>query len=169
AEQREDHGQGHGSKEFSFHAFEREDGQVHDHDDQLAEHGRLANFHGGVADDVDTIARLGFVAPEPAHDVFDHDPRAIDDETKIEGAQAQQAGGDAEAQHAAEGAQERQWDRQGDHQAGAQVAQEDEQDGDDEQAPLEQVFAHGIQHLVHEPGALIHRGDPDVGGQVLFD
>ncbi len=54
ADQGEDDRQRHRPEQLAFDAFEREDRQVDDHDDQLAEHRRLADLDGGVADDLQT-------------------------------------------------------------------------------------------------------------------
>ena len=51
ADEHQNHRQRHRQKHFAFHAFEREDRQIHDHDDQLPEHGGLSDFDGGFADD----------------------------------------------------------------------------------------------------------------------
>ena len=42
-----------GRNSFPSTPCEREDRQIHDHDDELAEHRRLADLDGGVADDVE--------------------------------------------------------------------------------------------------------------------
>ncbi len=47
------HRQRHGPEHFSFHTFQSEDRQEDDHDDQLAEHGGLADFENSIADRVE--------------------------------------------------------------------------------------------------------------------
>ncbi len=82
---------------------------------------------------------VGIAVGNVADAVLDHDHRAIDDHAEVDGSQAQQAGRDAEAQHAGEGEQHRQRDGQGHDHRRPQVAQEQEQHRDDQQAALEQV------------------------------
>ena len=124
---------------------------------------------GSVADDVDHVpprfARDAIVA----HAVFDHHDRAIDDHAEVDRAQAQQAGGDAELQHAAEGEQHRQRNRDGNDHRSAQVAEEGEQHGDHEQAAFEQVFLDGVDDVIDQFGAIVDRRDVDVGRQRGFD
>ena len=57
--------------------------------------------------------------------VLDHHDRAIDDHAEVDRPQAQQAGGDAEPQHAGEGEQHRQRNRQRHDDGRPQVAQEE--------------------------------------------
>ena len=82
--------------------------------------------------------------------VFDHDDRAIDDHAEVDGAQAEQAGRNAEPEHAAEGEQHRKRNRQGHDQRRAQIAEEGEQHGDDEQAAFEQVFRDRVDHVIDQ-------------------
>jgi hypothetical protein len=81
----EDHGQRHRLEQFSFDPFEGEDRQVHDDDDQFAEHGRLAHFDRRVADDVEARATRLFRVVHPPDRILDHDHRRIDHEAEIEG------------------------------------------------------------------------------------
>jgi hypothetical protein len=105
AEQREDHRQRHRPEQLPLHALQCQDGEIDDHDNQLTEHGRLPYLEDGVADDGGP-ARAGVgVVGQAAHDVFDQDDGAVHDQAEVEGAEAEQAGGDAEAEHPAEGEQ----------------------------------------------------------------
>ena len=98
-----------------------------------------AHLHRRIAEDFLLGCASNLVMRQPADGVFHHDDGAIHHQAEVDGPQAEQAAGDAEAPHAAEGEGQRQRDGQGHHQAGPQVAQEDEQDGDHQQAALEQV------------------------------
>ncbi len=89
--------------------------------------------------------------------VLDHHHRAIDDHAEVDRPQAQQAGRDAEPQHAGEGEQHRQRNRQGDDHRRPQVAEEREQHGDDQQPALEQVVLHRVDDVVDQLGAVVHR------------
>ena len=99
---------------------------------------------------------------EPADRVLDHDHGRIDHQAEVQRAEREQAGGDAEAQHAVESHEHRQRDRQGHDQARAQVAQEDEEDRDDHEAALEQVRAHRLDDVVHQLGTVIEHRRLDV-------
>ena len=104
-----------------------------------------------------------------AHGVLDHDDRAIDHQTEIKRAEAEQAAGNAEAEHAAEGEEHRQRNGRRHHQHGAEIAQEDEKDSDHQQEALEKIPAHGGDHLVHKIGALVDRLDVDVRRKIFLD
>ena len=62
ADQRKEHRLGHRAKQLAFDPFEREDRQIDDHDDQFAEHRRLADFDAGVAHDVDRRSAAGWAS-----------------------------------------------------------------------------------------------------------
>ena len=102
---------------------------------------------------------------EPPDRVLDHDHRGVDHQAEVDGTQGEEAGGDAEAQHAIEGDHHRQRDGQGDDHTGAQVAEEDEQDGDDQQAALEEVAAHRVDDVIHQFGAVVDHLDLDARWQ----
>ena len=53
--------------------------------------------------------------------------------------------------------------------APSKVAQEGEQHGDDEQAAFEQVFLHGVDHVIDQLGAVVDGGYADIGRQPGFD
>ena len=60
ADQGEDHRQRHRPKQLAFDPFQRQDRQVDDHDDQFAEHRRLADFDRRVADDLQSCFAVGY-------------------------------------------------------------------------------------------------------------
>ncbi len=96
-----------------------------------------------------------------AHHVLDHDHRAVHHQPEVEGSQAQQAGGDAEAEHAAEGEQQRQRDGQCHDGCRPQVAQEQKQHGDDQQAGFQQIGAHRVDDVRDQLGAVVDRDHLD--------
>ena len=159
AGQGEDDRQRHRPEQLALDPFQGQDRQVDDHDDQFAEQGRLADLDGGVADHVELGLLRQVAVGEVADAVLDHDHRAVHDQAEVDGPQAQQAGGDAEAQHAGEGEEHRQRDGQRHDGRRPQVAQEEEQHGDDQQAALEQVAAHGVDDVVDQLGAVVDRLD----------
>ena len=120
----EDHRQRHRAEHLPLDAFEREDRQVDDHDDQLAEHRRLADFDRGVTHDLQPRPARGVTCRKVADAVLHHDDRAIDNQPEVDGPQAEQARGDAEPPHSREGEKHRERDGEGDNQPRPQVAQE---------------------------------------------
>ena len=152
--QREDDRQGHRPEELPLDPLEGEDRQVDDHDDELAEHRRLADLDGRVADDRQLRPVRAVVGQVPDA-VLDHDDRAVDDQAEVDGPEAHQAPGDPDPLHHRDGEEHRERDGRGDDQAGPEVAQEGEQDGDDQDRPLEQVPLDGAEHLVDEVGPLV--------------
>ena len=154
-EQGEDDGQRHRPEQLPLDPLERQDRQVDDHDDELAEHRRPPDLDRGVADDVEPATRPARPRAEAPRRVLDHDDRAVDDQAEVDGAEAHQAAGDADPQHEIEREEHRERDRRGHDQPRAQVAQEDEEHGDDEQRALEEVRPHRVQHVVDEVRAVV--------------
>ena len=144
ADEGEDDRQGHRPEELPLDPLEGEDRQVDNHDDQLAEHRRLAHLDGRVADDVE-LRPVRAVVGEVPHAVLDHDDRAIDDEPEVDGPEAHQAPGDADPLHHRDGEEHRERDGRGHDQPGPEVPEEGEEHGDDEDGPLEEVPLDGLQ------------------------
>ena len=159
ARQGEDDRQRHRPEQLPLDPLERQDRQVDDHDDQLAEHRRLADLDGRVADDVELLP-AGAVVGQVPDAVLDHHDRAIDDQAEVDRAQAHQAAGDPDPFHHRDGEEHRQRDRRGDDQPGPEVAEEGEQHGDDQDGPLEQVPLDGLEHLVDQVGPLVNDRRP---------
>ena len=126
AGQGEDHRQGHRPEQLSFRALKREDRQIDDRDDQLAEHGRLADLDGGIANDLELGPRSTLVG-QPAHAVLDHDHAGVDDQAEVDRTQAHQAGRHAGGEHDVGREQHRQRNRQRDDQAAPQVPEHGQQ------------------------------------------
>ncbi len=101
--------------------------------------------------------------------VFDHDHGAVHDHAEIDGAQAQQAGGDAEAQHAGKSEQHRQWNGQGHNGRRAQISQKEKQDRNHQQARFKQVLAHRFHDVIDQLGPIINRCHFHIGRQSLLD
>ena len=166
AGQREDHRQRHRLEQLALYALEREDRQIDNRDDQLAEQRRLADLDRGVADDLaHAPARAVFF--ESSGCVLDQDDRAVDDQAEVDRAEAHQAAGDPELQHRVEREQHRQRDRQRDDQPRAKVAEEHEQHRDDEQRALEEVVANRVQHRTDQVDPAVDRRHLDVLGQAV--
>ena len=86
ADEREDHRERHRPEHLPLDPLEREDREVHDHDDQLAEQRRLAHLDGRVADDLDDGA-IALGLRESALRVLDDDHRAVDHEAEVDRAE----------------------------------------------------------------------------------
>ena len=105
-----------------------------------------------LADDVDGLARPAGACDRRRTQFSITITRAVDDQAEVDRAQAHQAAGDAEVEHQVAGEEHRERDRQRDDQPGPEVAQEDQQDGDDQHAPLGQVAGHGADRLARSGG-----------------
>ena len=68
-DQREDDRERHRPEQLAFDALQREDRQVDDHDDEFAEHRRLADLDGRVADHVSADPQGAHAAETVARDV----------------------------------------------------------------------------------------------------
>ena len=154
--------QGHRRKHAAFHARQREDGQVHDHDDQLAIQQGPARFLRCRKHFMKTFLQ-GQRPPEfllrmgqAAHAVFHDHHGAIDDDAEIERAQAHQVGAHMVLHHARKREQHGQRNHHGRDDGRADIAEEQEQDGDHQHGAFEQVFLHRIDGLVDQHRAVIH-------------
>ena len=101
--------------------------------------------------------------------VFDHHHRAIDHQPEVDCPQAEQAGCNAEPQHARKGKQHRKRNGQGNDEPRPQVAQEGEQHGDDQQTAFHQVFADRVDDVIDQFGAVVNNLYFHVRGEVLLD
>ena len=164
AEEREDDGQRHRAEQLPLDALEREDRQVDDEDDQLAEHRRAPDLDRGLLHDLPHAA-AGGVLTEAPDGVLDHDHRAVDDEPEVDGAEAHQGPGDADLQHAVDRKAHRQRDRRRHDQPRADVAEEREQDRHHEERAEQQVLLDGVQHAVDQVGPLVDGGHLDARRQ----
>ena len=162
--QGEDHRQGHRAKQLPLGPFQGEDWQVNDGDDEFAEHRRLADLDGGVADDGEFGAGSPLVR-EAADAILDHDDAGIDDQAEVDRPQAHEARCDASGEHDVGREQHRQGDRQGDDQTTADVAQHQEEDRHDERPAFEEVVDHRVEGLVDQVRPVVKRLDRHAGRQ----
>ena len=164
--QSEDDRQRHRPEQSPLDSLEKQYGQVDDQDNQLTEHRGLAHLERCVSYDVE----LGPRAPlslQTTNTVLDDDDRAIDDQPKIDGPEAEKAGRDTELQHRAEREQHRERNRRRNDESSAEVSEEHEEHGDDKQRALEQVLADGSDDAVHKLGAVVEHLDPHVVWKTL--
>ena len=161
AEQRREHGERHRVEHLALDAGEGQDGQIHDHDDQLAEHRGAPHFRGCREHRLEPLgpgqqtAEPVLALAEPAHAVLDDDDGAVDDDAEIERAQAQQIAADAPFDHARDGEQHRQRNDTRRDQRGTDVSQEHEQDDDDQERADHEVVADGADRGVDQRGAIV--------------
>ena len=94
---------------------------------------------------------------QPGQTVLHHDHGTVDDQAKIDGAQAHQIATDPVGRHAGEREQHAQWDDRGGDQGGTEVAQQGEQHHDHQQRAFEQVFLHRGDGFFDQRGAIVHR------------
>ena len=119
---------------------------------------------------ISNLVLLGEIAVgDVTHAVLHHHDGTIDHEAKVDGPQAEQAGGDAESQHSREGEQHRKRDRQGNDACRPQVAQEGKEHDNDQQAALEQVVPHGADDVFDQFGAVVNGLDLHIRGERGFD
>ena len=175
AEQREDHRQRHRLEQFSFDAFQREDGQEHDEDDAHAEGHGPRHFERGAGQrflrapasvSARPSSRWRSARRRMAFSTITTAPSTM--QAEVHRAQAQQAGGDAGLQHQVAGEQHRERNGRRHDQPGAQIAQEGEQDGDHQQRARQQVVLDGADDVVHQFRAVVEHLELDVLGQHLL-
>ena len=170
ADQGEDHRQGHRPEQLAFDPFERQDRQVDDHDDQLAEHRRLADFDGRVADDVDHRAPADCRRAAMCRTQFSTITTELS--TIMPKSMAPRLSRLAAMPNRSMPAKANSIDSgiaSGHDQRRPQIAQEGEQHGDDQQPPFEQVLAHRVDHVIDQLGAVVDGLDFDVGRQRRLD
>jgi hypothetical protein len=86
----------HRLKELPLDSGEREDGDVDDGDDRLAEHAGGSHLERRLLDDLEALtgaeqaALCALLLREPPNGVFDDDHRAVHDEPEVDGPEAHQ-------------------------------------------------------------------------------
>ena len=161
AQQGGHHGECHRVEHLALHAGEREDRQVHHHDDELAEQQRLACFPSGREHFVKALVarqcspRHGLRMSQPPHAVLHDHHGAVDDNAEVQRPQAHQVSTDLVGDHAGEGEQHGKRDDQGSDDRRADVAEKQEQDHDHQNSALDQILLDGIDRLVHQYRAVI--------------
>ena len=98
-------------------------------------------------------------------DVFHQDDGPIDDQAKVDRAQAHEVARNAPLHHPGKREQHRERNRRGDDEAGAEIAEEHEQDRDDQQPALQQVVPHGPDDPVHQDRPIVVGDDANALGQ----
>jgi hypothetical protein len=121
--QRENDGPRHRPKHPAFRTGQGQDRQVNDDDDADREGHWPADLDRSSTDDVDDGRRTLASSGKAPNDVFDHDDRAVDDQSEVDCAQAHQVAGDAADHHSAESEQHGERDRRRDDQSAAEVAE----------------------------------------------
>ena len=122
----------------------------------------LAHFDGGLSDDLQTTLAAVGVVRQMSDAVFDHDHRAIDNQAKVDGTQAEQAGSDAKAVHPGKGEQHRERNGQRHDRRRPQIAEKRKEHGDDQQSAFEQILPHRVNDKVNQLRAVIDGLDLDV-------
>ena len=160
---------------LAFHAGQRKDRKIDDHDDQLSEQQRTARLAGRRKHLMETLPQRQF-APmvflrmrQAAHAVLDDDHGAIDDDAEVQRAKTHEVCTDLVRDHAGKGEQHGQWNDHRSNQRRAEVAKEKEQDDDDQHGAFEQVLLHRGDRLVDEYGPVIHRDRMDTCRQRAID
>ena len=97
-----------------------------------------------------------------AQTVLDDDDRAVDDQAKIERAEAHQVTGDARMNHAGNGHQHGQRDHRSRDQCSTPVAEQQEQHCDHQQRTFSQIFFDRRDGLIDQRGAVIERRQHNV-------
>ena len=143
-------------KHFPFDASQRENRDINHGDNHDAEkHWRADLFAGGDNRLHSFVAgegapKLVLSIAKPAHDVFHDDDRAINDESKINRAQAHQVAGDAESRHADEREKKRKRNCRGHDKRRAPVAKRCQQNNDNEHRALEQIVFYGADGAINQ-------------------
>ena len=107
---------------------------------------------------------------QAAHAIFHDHHRAVDDDAKIECAQAHQVGADVVGDHAGKREQHRQRNHHGGDDGGAYVPKKQEQDCNYQQRAFQQILPDRADCLVHKNGTVVDGvGDHALGqGPVDF-
>ena len=167
----EAHGEGHGAEHLARHAGEREDGEIHNQDDELPEQRRAHEARGLAFGDA--IHRLVGGGLALVHEVENHgfhdNHGPVHDEAEVERAQAHQVGRHAEGLHHAQREEHAERNHAGHHQPGPPVAEQQQQHHHHDDAALDQVVHHRLDGLVDELGAVQKRRDDQSFGQGLLN
>ena len=102
---------------------------------------------------------LVLVLGEVAKNVFDHNHGPVHDNAEVHRAERKQVGRDAAPGQPNEGGQQREGDYQRDDSRRAHVAEKNEEHHGNQGRSFQQVFEHGLEGGVNEPGAIIVRDD----------
>ena len=175
SEQGGEHGERHRVEHLSLNALKGQDRQVHDHDDELAEHEGAANLLRGLEHDGQALRRQkpspqpALLLGETADAVLDDDDGAIDDDAEVQGPEAQQVAAHASTDHADHSKQHRQRDNERGDDRGPDVPQEQKEDHDHKGGAQGQVVADRLDGGVDQLGAVIHRLRHHTAGKSAID
>ncbi len=171
--QREDDGNRHRVEGLPFDALEREDRKIDRRDDDDAEDARADDLGacGGheaeafvaIEQAPETVLRFA----ETPQAILDDDHRPVDDQTKVQRAEAHEVCRRARLQHAGQRHQHRDRDDRRRDQCGAEVPEQQEEDDDDEQRPFGEVLLDRPDRPLDERRAIIERSHLDTLGERL--
>ena len=175
AEHGEDKGPRHGTEHLALDALEGEHRDEDHQNDAHPEHHGSGHLLGGL-DDAGEPLGGGEWPTEPllppgqrTHVAFGDHHRAVDDDAEIDGAEAEQAGGDGKLVHSEHGKDHGQRDGGGDDEPGTKPAEQEEQDDDDECRAENEVVGDRPEDRSHELRAVIDGGEHDIVGQRTAD
>ena len=152
----EGHGLGHRPEHAPLNAGQRQQGQVHNEDDDFPEGGRGADFARGLVGFlVHLLAREPARQPGPAavqavHNGLDDDDGSVHNKPEVNGPETHQVARDAEQAHQADGKEHGQRDDRGHHQPVPPVAQEEHQHEYDDERAFEQVLLDRVNGAAHQ-------------------
>ncbi len=109
-----------------------------------------------------SLFRREALVRDVSHAVLDHDDRTIDHEAEVDRAEAHQAAGDAHPLHHRDREEHRQRNHRRHDQPRPEVPEKGEQNGDDQDGPLEEVLLHGLEDVVDQVGSLVNDVNLDV-------
>ncbi len=152
--------------------MQREDRQIGRDDDGDGVKHRPLNLVSCFTDlSNHRLVRLA-VMTQMADDVLHHHHGAFDDHAEVQGAKAQEIGGDVAQVETDGGEEQSEWNRDRDDQGSAQIAEEQEQDKSDEKDAYGQVIQNGARCELEQSAAIeewhdLHAGRKDVVVQFL--
>ena len=160
------HRLGHGPEHLALYTHERQDGQVHNQDDDDAKNRRAHDAAAGVKH---AFVHFGLVKPARTRTVgqgvqviercFHDNHCAVDDEAKVNGSERHEVGGYPKQGHHADGKQHRQGDYRGDDESCPQVPYQQHQHQHHNQRTFDQVVLYGMDGSLNEFFPVEERGD----------
>ncbi len=152
-------------KHFAFHARQRKNRQIDNHDDHLSVNQRAPYLLRGCKHQLQPFFPAQ-CPPQPclflrktADAVLDDDDDTIDDDAKIQRPQTHQVGTDMIDDHAAECKQHRQRDDECRDHRRTKITEKQEQYDDDERGAFDQIAGNGMNRAVDQCGSIINRND----------
>ena len=103
---------------------------------------------------------------EPDHERFHQHDGAVDDDAEVHGTERDEVGRHPLQVHEGEGEEQGQRDDRSHHQGGPPFAQENHQHRYHQQGAGHQVFAHRVDGMANQVGALVDGFDADALGQL---